>query len=101
MGASSTRIPVDPVEGLHVLGFPVAGLAFLIVRLGIGARLSRERSGGSRDGRSCAERAQKLTAADGRLGGFLHCCTLRFGVASRLYDGSAKASVSMSINTRP
>src|SRR5437763_1764445 len=49
MSASSTRIPVDPIERLHVGGVRlVARLALLVVGLGVGVRLDRERPGGCR-----------------------------------------------------
>src|ERR1700752_3788321 len=61
MGGSSARIPVDPIEGLHVLGFPVTRLALLVVALGIGARVTGERgSRRQRDGGTRTQRAQEL-----------------------------------------
>src|SRR4030088_3391763 len=73
MGASSARIPVDPIVGLHVFGLPVTGLALLVVVFGVGVRLARERPGTrGRDGRSRAERPQELATAERRLAFFLH-----------------------------
>src|SRR5262245_44584652 len=73
MDGSSARIPVDPIEGLHVLGFLVTRLAFLVVALGVCASFTRERSGRrSRDGRTCAQRAKELTTTQ-RLELFFHC----------------------------
>src|SRR5262245_58193507 len=73
MAASSARIPVDPIEGLHVLGLAVAGLALLVVGFAVGARLAGERPGGRRrDRRTRAERAQELTPTQRSLRFFFH-----------------------------
>src|SRR5438874_6233561 len=74
MGGSSARIPVDPIEGLHVLGFPVTRLALLVVALGIGARFTGERPGyRDRNGRAGAQRAKELTTTQRLLRLFFHC----------------------------
>src|SRR5262249_37655758 len=65
----SARIPVDPIEGLHVFRFLVTRLAFLIVALGVGARRAGERRG-SRGRCARAERAKKLATA--------HCFAFSF-----------------------
>src|SRR5262249_38657158 len=59
---SLRRVSGDPGKGLYVLGFPVARLAFLVVRLAVGVRRAGERStGGGGRGRAGAERAQEFT----------------------------------------
>src|ERR1700680_4097208 len=124
MGASSTRIPVDPIEGLHLRRvWLIPRLALLVVALGVGARLRRERPRGrGRNGRADAERAQELTttkrffakffrtmclrAVRRRLAFFCHCPHLPCSAVRSLplradHDGNAKPSLSISINTRP
>jgi hypothetical protein len=65
MGASSARIPVDPIVGLHVFGLPITSLALLVVVFGVGVRLARKRPGTrGRDRRSRAERPQELATAE-------------------------------------
>src|SRR5437588_1400646 len=65
MDASSARIAVDPIEGLHVFGLPVAGLALLVVCFRVGVGCAGERPGTRRrDGRSGAERPQEFAAAE-------------------------------------
>src|SRR5262249_62211581 len=65
----SARIPVDPIEGLHVFRFLVTRLAFLIVALGVGARRAGEQRG-SRGRCARAERAKKLATT--------HCFAFSF-----------------------
>src|SRR5262245_15781276 len=97
--ASVFRIPVDAVGGLAVVGFPVTGLALLVVRLAVGAGRAGDRAGACRDGRAGTKRTQEIATAHR---GF---ALLRHGNPPWLvrvrHDGSANASASTSINTRP
>ena len=60
----SARIPVDAVEGLHVLGFPVARLALLVVGLAVGLRASSA-SGRRRPPRRPRRRRAREGSRDG------------------------------------
>src|SRR5262245_8516228 len=64
MDVSSARIPVDPVEGLHVLGLFVTRLALLIVALGVGACFAGERPARSGDSGTGAERAKEVATTE-------------------------------------
>src|SRR5262245_8314769 len=110
MDASSARIPVDPIEGLHVLGFLVTGLALLIVALGVGACLAGERPARGGDAGAGAQRTKEVATAERiraplrRLAFVFHRVTswvLWIPFATARYEGSAKASLSMSTNTDP
>src|ERR1700738_2594049 len=73
MDASSARITVDPIVGLHVLGLAVASLALFFIVLGICMRARGERRGsGRRGGRAQAESAKKVTPTGNGFGLFLH-----------------------------
>src|SRR5438045_471762 len=95
-------VPVDLVEGLDVIGFAIARLALLVVglrvRLGVGCQ--RHRGGGRGETRARADRAQELAAADRRLAWLFHDPS-SLNPLRAPHDGSAKASVSISMNTRP
>src|SRR5262245_40775287 len=100
----SPRIPVDPIEGLNLRRVRlVPRLALLVVALGVGASFIRQRRGGGRDGRASAERAKEFATAERRLAFSFHRRLLLYFVSAlcAAHEGSAKASVSMSINTRP
>src|SRR5712691_1799296 len=73
MIASSARIPINAVVGLHVLGLLVTRLAFLIVgfRIGPSGRCERAR-GGCRDTRAGAERAKEIAPPQHVFALFLH-----------------------------
>src|ERR1700730_8831212 len=102
MGASSARITVDPIVGLHVLGLAVASLALFFIGLGICMHALRERRGRCcRGGRAQAESAKKVTATGVGFGLSLHKRRLLGEFAAAFQDGSAKAWVSISTNTRP
>src|SRR6185503_5793691 len=76
------RIAVDVVIGLHVVGFLVAGLALVIVVLGVGARLARERGRHGGGAGAEAERAQDIATAEFRLLVLLHGRVLLEGVVA-------------------
>src|ERR1043166_10134382 len=102
----STRIPVHAVERLHMIGFLVAGLPLFIVVLGVGLGHGSERgSGDRRDTGTSAKHAKEVTTGD--FGFVLHFVLLFHRIPSLdfaavpAHDGSANASVSTSINTRP
>ena len=104
---SLRRIAVDAVEGLHLRRVRlVAGLALFIVRLGVGARRRRRAARRPPLRRRLPRRACAETH-DARLQA---CDALVMGASSVLFSvalwragqaGSAKASVSISTNTRP
>src|ERR1700730_4892456 len=102
MDASSARITVDPIVGLHVLGLAVASLALFFIALGICMRARGERRGsGHRGGRAQAESAKEVTPTGIGFGLFLHGASSPRRICSGFQDGSAKAWVSISTNTRP
>src|ERR1700738_2963476 len=73
MDASSARITVDPIVGLHVRGLAVASLALFFIALGICMRARGERRGsGRRGGRAQAESAKEVTPAGIAFGLLLH-----------------------------
>src|SRR5262245_28371554 len=60
----STRITVDAIECLDVLGFLIASLALLIVALGIGARFARQRRSRGHSSGTCAQRTKEITSTE-------------------------------------
>src|SRR5262249_31342419 len=62
----SARVPIDPIEGLHLLRVRlVARFALLIVAFAVGARFIRQRCGTRRRDRGArAQRAQEFTTAE-------------------------------------
>src|ERR1700681_3414931 len=73
MDASSARITVDPIVGLHVLGLAVASLALFFIALGICMRARGEwRGSGRRRGRAQAESAKEVTPTGIGFGLFWH-----------------------------
>src|ERR1700751_5528252 len=102
MGASSARITVDPIVRLPVLGLAVASLALFFIALGICLRARGERRGsGRRGGRAQAESAKEVPPTGIGSGLFWHWRHLLGECAAAFQDGSAKAWVSISTNTRP
>src|SRR4051812_29160630 len=70
----SARIPVHAIVGLHVIGLPVADLAFFIVGLAVGLGDIGERSrGGGRDTGARAKRPKEIATA--------HFCFVRHVVS--------------------
>src|SRR5262249_58631784 len=76
----SARMPVDPVEGLNLRRVRlVPRLALLIIGLGVGESLIRQRrGGGGRDGRARAERAKEFATAKRPLAFSFHCRLLLY-----------------------
>src|SRR5215813_11587687 len=92
------RITIDAIVGFDLVGFFVAGLAPLVVVLGIGRRPSDERTYRA-GGRTGAEHAKELTTPQTQL--VLRFHSASSGYCAPVHPGSANASVSISINSRP
>src|SRR5205814_10719297 len=102
----SARIPVHTIERLHVIGFLVAGLPLFIVVLSVGLGHGGERGrGGCRDTGAGAQHAKEVTTGDSglilRSVLFFHRISSLDFVGASAHDGSANASVSTCMNTRP
>src|SRR4051812_931890 len=102
----SARIPVHAIERLHVIGLLVTGLPFFIVVLGVGLGRGGEWGrGGHGDSGAGAKHAKEVTTGDPwfilHFVLFFHRIPSLDFVGAPFHDGSANASVSTSINTRP
>src|SRR5215510_7483605 len=86
--ASSLRIAVDPIECLHVFGFPETRPALWVVVVGVRRGAVAERAAGrERGGRARTQPAQERAPAERRcislVHFFLSAGFARFGVAPR------------------
>src|SRR5262245_21014106 len=100
----SRGIAVDAIEGLHLRRVRlVARLPLLVVAFGVGGSRTNKRRAGCSGCGTYAKCLQELTPADPtRLAFLLHRRTsLSSCSRTDAYDGSARASFSISTNRRP
>src|SRR5690242_4865002 len=95
---------IDAIKRFDVLGVGVvAGFAFFVAGPGIGLRLGDQSNRTCRRAGAHAERAQNIAPVD--LGLVVLChrqsSIIRLARACAAHAGSAKASASISMNTRP